>query len=63
VGIVASAAATGPLSALLASGVRTLDPLIFGGVTLALASVATASSLVAARRSMRIDPITALRYD
>jgi len=63
VGLLVSAAATGPLSALLAAGVRTLDPLIFGGVTLALALVATGSSLVAARRSMLIDPITALRYE
>ena len=63
VGLLVSAAATGPLSALLAAGVRTLDPLIFAGVTLALALVATGSSLVAARRSMLIDPIIALRYD
>jgi len=59
----ASAAATGPLSALLAAGVRTLDPLIFAGVAFMLASVATASTLIAARRSMRIDPISALRYE
>jgi len=63
VGLLVSAAATGPLSALLAAGVRTLDPLIFAGVALMLASVATASTLIAARRSMRIDPISALRYE
>jgi putative ABC transport system permease protein len=44
-------------------GVTATDPLTFVGIAFLLALVALAACLVPARRAMRIDPITALRYD
>jgi ABC-type antimicrobial peptide transport system permease subunit len=44
-------------------GVRPTDPLVFGGVTVALMAVAVAASVVPSVRISRIRPANALRYE
>jgi ABC-type antimicrobial peptide transport system permease subunit len=44
-------------------GVSPSDPLTFAGISIILASVAILASYVPARRAMKIDPNTALRYE
>jgi putative ABC transport system permease protein len=44
-------------------GVKPIDPLIFGGVTILLMIVAMAASYLPARRAMLVDPTLALRYE
>jgi ABC-type antimicrobial peptide transport system permease subunit len=44
-------------------GVSAVDPPIFGGVAVLLALVAIAACCIPARRAMRTDPISALRYE
>ncbi len=62
IGVVAAAAATRPMRALL-FGVATVDPLVYAAVALTLAGVAIVASLAPARRAARIDPVVALRSD
>ncbi len=44
-------------------GVGTSDPLVFGGVAIAMCVLAVAASAVPALRAARVDPTVALRYE
>jgi len=62
VGLVAAAAGTRVLSAIL-YGISATDFATFGSVTLVLLSVAFVASYLPARRASRLDPLTALHHD
>ena len=44
-------------------GVQPLDPVVFSGVAIGVAAVATLATFVPARRASRVDPMVALRAD
>jgi ABC-type antimicrobial peptide transport system permease subunit len=62
VGVAASLAITRLLSSLL-FGISATDPLTFVAVATLLCAVALVASYIPARRAMRLDPNTALRYE
>jgi ABC-type antimicrobial peptide transport system permease subunit len=57
------AAALTPLLANQLFGVGALDPVTFIGVPVLLVMVAIVAALVPGWRAMRMDPLTALRYE
>ena len=61
-GVVAALAATRSLRALL-YGVSSGDAATFASITLLVALIAFAASVIPARRATRIDPVEALRAD
>ena len=61
-GIAGSAGLTRLLGEML-YGVRPLDPVVLGGVSLLLAAVALLATYLPARRAAKIDPIVALRCE
>jgi predicted permease len=66
IGIGAGMVTTLGVTRLMASflyGVRPTDAATFAGVALFLAGVAVVACYIPARRAMRIDPLTALRYE
>jgi len=66
IGIAAGATGAAALTHLMANmlfGVAPLDPIAFLATALVLALAAGAACLIPARRAMRIDPLTALRYE
>jgi putative ABC transport system permease protein len=62
IGIAASVVVTRLLSSLL-FGVNATDPITFIGVAVLLSLVALLASYIPARRAMRLDPNTALRFE
>jgi putative ABC transport system permease protein len=61
-GLAGAVAVTRFLDALL-FGVRPVDPLTFGAVTLVLGAAALGACYIPARRATATDPLTALRYE
>ena len=62
IGVAGSLAITRLISSLL-FGISAMDPLTFAGVAALLSLAALAACYIPARRAMRVDPETALRYE
>jgi putative ABC transport system permease protein len=44
-------------------GVKSTDPAVFVFISLTLVGIAAVASFIPARRAMKIDPMTAMRYE
>ncbi len=54
---------TRPLAVFLVPGLSSSDPAAFGAVIAVLGMVAVLATLIPAIRALRVDPMTALRYE
>jgi ABC-type antimicrobial peptide transport system permease subunit len=63
IGLGIAAFATRPLAMFLVPGLSPTDPTAFLGVVVVLAVVAALATAGPARRALRVDPLTALRYE
>lgn len=62
IGIAGAAAASRALKSVL-FGISLFDPIAFIGAALFLLSVAVAATLLPTREALKVDPMTALRYE
>lgn len=63
IGLVVAFAAMQPMALFLVPGVSPADPVVFLAVAAVLSMIAFAATLAPALRALRIDPMTALRYE
>ncbi len=62
-GLILAYFAMRPLALFLVPGLSSFDPSTFAGVVAVLGAVATIATLAPAIRALRVDPMTALRYE
>ena len=63
IGLALAVFATRPLALFLVPELSTTDPATFAAVVAVLLAVAVAATLGPALRAVRVDPMTALRYE